>query len=666
MRESVTIAFLSLSVALGALSVPGAMAASSGIQSEALGGRLFKGKVSFQLVKAEELMMQRKYEEADQIFRQQLHRDPKNIDALDGLAMTLAMQFKLDGANEQFEKVLALDPTNAFAHAGKAMVMLNRLQSSSQTVITNKDAILSQAEAEARLAVQHDPELQHAHYTLGMILKEQGRLPDAYSEFQEAVKADPEYAGGYAGLGMVDLMQDRLPDATVNFRKAISLNSGNSTAHYGLGEVLLKQGQADEAIKELNTALYQFPNSAPVHLALGKAYESQGNTTAALKSYERAALIKPELKEAYARMAALHVALGKGCQQQNNTVGALKEYKQAILIDPYNPVPYLSMADLREARGDLELAIAEMRSGLELNPNEASLRQRVAENLLKLDKLDDAIKEYQGALQRQPDNIACVDGLTRALYLKAQKQSQGAFVFSNDYETAAATLQRAIRIRPNDMQLRLAAAKIRALAGKPVDLSKVGQPTNDPERIAYAEALLAQNKFQESSEQMHDVIAHANSPDQLLAVADLSLMIKDLDSADAAYKKAASMEGQSERAGRGLAQVSKAREESRRQDTLGADLAKRKQLASAVDSFRLAISNNPRMADARRGLAEAEQRLSPDSPPALRDVSIQYRAYLSLATDLPQKQREKLTQKIAKIDAKAQKLETKLNVAKRP
>lgn len=661
MKGSIIATFLSLSIAVGASS-SFAATRGSGIPAEFPNGRLFKGKVNYQLTKAENLMMSRHYDDAAKIFRAQLRRDRRNVDALAGLGMVLALQFKLDAADEQFEKALFLSPSNPAAHVGKAMAGLNRLQSSSQTMINQRESTLQRAEEEARLAVQNDPTMPLAHYTLGMVLKEQGKNSDAFNEFQQAVTTDPQFSAGYSGMGMIQLAENRIDEASTNFRRAILLNSSNSTAHYGLGEVLLQQNSLDAAIKELNTALYQFRNSAPVHMSLGKAYEAQGNNLAALKYYERAALIKPELKEAYTRQANLHIALGKQLLAQNNTVGALKEYRQAQLIDPYNPEPYLKTADMRESRGDLELAIAEMRSGLELNPNEPSLRYRVAENLLKLDKLDDAIREFQSVLSNNPANSAAVNGLTRALYLKAQKDTQGAFAFSNDYEKAVDTLDRAIKLHPEDMQLRLAAAKIRAMSGAPVDLSKVGQPTNDPERIAYAEALLATNKFDESAQQMRDVISHTTAPEQLFAVADLALMIKDYDSAKAAYDKARSA-GSHDRAARGLASVGKSVEEARRNATLGADLAKRKQLASAVDNFRLAIAGNPRLSSARYDLAEAEQRLSPKSPEALRDAATQYRAYLSLNPNLIPKQRERVTKKIQSVETRATKLEQRLAIA---
>ena len=79
-------------------------------------------------------------------------------------------------------------------------------------------------------------------------------------------------------------------------------------------------------------------------------------------------------------------------------------------------------------RGDLELSIGELRSGLEMMPNNPDLHLRVADSSLKLEKLDDAIKEYNTVLGNTPGNSAAAKGLTSAYYLKANKEAGGAFL----------------------------------------------------------------------------------------------------------------------------------------------------------------------------------------------------------------------------------------------
>lgn len=580
------------------------------------GGSTLKGRIDRDVAMGDELMLKGKYADAADLYREAINRNSKNVPAIVGLGMALGKQFKLDGAQEQFDKALELDPNNAMAHSGLGMVALNRLQSSSMTYARNRDSMLKQAETECRTALNIDPSMPEAHYTLGQVYKEEGNLEAAVNEFQAAVQSDPNYSEAYAGLGMTKLMQGSLAEASSAFHRASQLNSGNSTAHYGMGRVLLAQGRIDEALKELNISAYQFPNSAPLHLALGQAYSAQGNNNA-----------------------------------------ALKEYRQSIGIKPENPDAYLGIADIRESRGDLELSIAELRSGIEMMPNNIDLHMRVANEDLQLEKLDDAIKEYTTVLNSNPGSADAAKGLTRAYYLKAQKEATGAFIVSNEYEEAQRYIDQAVQMNPNDMELRLAQMKLRSMSGAPVDLSSVGPPSNDGERVAYAEALLAQNRFQESRDQMGQVITNANNVRQCFAVGDLALMIHDLDSAEAAYRKAEGFPGGQARAKRGLTLTAKSREEARQDLTLAQDLARKRQLASAVDKYHAAIFENPRVPDSRIGIAQTLERLSPKTAVDFREAAIQWRAYVALELGMPPKEKQKYERRATDDDARAFKME---------
>lgn len=580
--------------------------------------KLFKGKVSIEASRGEQALVAGKYDDAANAFRKALNKNSKDTAALTGLGFALAVQFKLDGADQQFTKALSVDPKYPLAHVGKAFVTLNRLQSSNMTIIKQKASMLANAEAECQKALQYDPGLPEAYAALGMVQKEEGKINEAIASFGKAIDGDPKFGKAYSQRGVAELQANNLAAAESDFKEAIRLRSSDSTAHYGLAKVYLAQGNADAALKELNTALYQNPNSGPVQTALGDAYRMQKNYNAAIAAYQKAILIKSENEQAY-----------------------------------------LNLSDIREERGDLELALSELRSGLELNPNDVPLHMRVGDIALKLEKTDDAIKEYTTVLQIQPGNADAVKGMTRGYVLKAQKDAMGAFFLSNNFEQAEGMIQQAIKMNPNDMELRLVDAKFRAMSGKQVDLSTIGTPTNDPERIAYAEALTAQFRFDEAAQQMQTVINNSNDSKQLLAVADISLMDRDLDSAQAAYTKASSLPDASARAKRGLDQVAKARDNARQELTFANDLARKKQLASSIDKYRNAAYLNPRLADAHFGLAEALKKFFPKNPPSLREAAQHYRAYISLSPTMPEKEREKINKMADKLIEKAYKIERK-------
>ncbi|MBX9669040.1 MAG: tetratricopeptide repeat protein [Candidatus Obscuribacterales bacterium] len=561
---------------------------------------------------ADKLLSQGKYSDAEETFREALVSNPGDVNSMAGLGIALAKQFKLDGADEMFERVLRQDPNNSLAYAGKATIILNRLQSSSGTIRSNKESFLKQAEEYSQQAVRLSPASAEAHFTLGQTYKEQGKDDQAASEFRTAISLDPQHSNAYNQLGHIKLLQNSLAEAQENFTRSIDLNSGNSSAHFGLGATLLKEGRVDEAIKELNTSLYQFPNSWPVRIALGEAYQRQGNE-----------------------------------------VAALKEYQQSILIKPENAEPYLRIADIRENRGDLELAIADLRSGLTQMPYNIDLRQRIADLALKLEKADDAIKGYRTILQMSPNDNRAVKGLSQALYLKAQKAAVGALLASNDYEAALKTLDEAIKLNADDMELRLSQAKLMSLSGTKPDLAKLGTPQNDGEKVAAAEALMAQGNFQQCSQYMQEVIGRLNDSKQSFAVGDVALMIKDLDDAEAAYKKAQSLSGSPDRVQRGLNEVTRLRKSAVDDTKVADELAKKNQWDGALDRYRQAVAVNPKYADARVGLARALEKKKKPSSANLAESAMQYENYLVLKTDLPTKDAEKMRQQIGKLREKS-------------
>jgi len=604
--------------------LPGITQPATGTTTPAYQNQILTGKIKSDIIPAEQLMSQGRYSEAEEMFRELLVNNPADLAATVGLGTALAKQFKLDGADDMLDRVLKSDPNNALAFAGKANVILNRLQSSSGTIRDNRDSYLRQAEDYARRATALAPASGEAHFTLGQVYKEEGRLEDASQELRTAVSLDPQHSQALSTLGMLKLDQGSLAEAAENFKRAINISSSNSTAHFGLGSVYLRQGQVDDAIKELNTSLYQFPNSWPVRMALGDAYAQQGNQ-----------------------------------------VAAIKEYQLSILIKPENAQPYLKISDIRESRSDLELALADLRSGLSQIPYDIDLRQRIAEICLKLEKADDAIKGFRTILQMSPNNPQAVKGLSQGLYIKAQKAAVGALLASNDYEAALKSLDEAIKLSPDDFELRLAQAKLMSLAGAKPDLSKMGEPQNNGEKLAYAEALMAQGEFQKATDLMKTVVNSVSDPKQAFAVADVAMLNKDLDNAEAAYRKAITLSGAPERAQRGLDEVARLRKASKDDVIVADELFKKNQLDGAIDRYRHAVSTNPTLADARLGLAKSLEKMQKANSTMLMESAEQYHNYMSLNPNQPMKEAEKMRQNIAKLKDKAAKLAEKESKNKR-
>ncbi len=221
-------------------------------------GQVLSGRVKTDLIPAEKLLAEGKYAEAEGLFREILVANPTDMLATVGLGTALAKQFKLDSADSLFDRVLITDPNNAQAYAGKSTIILNRLQSSSGSIRANRDSMLKLAEDDAQRACALAPAMAEAHYSLGAVLKEEGKLDQASSEFRNALNFDPQHAYALSGLGQIKLDQGSLSEAEANFKSSINVNSGNSSAHYGLGATYAKERQS--SMMPSKSSIFRFIN----------------------------------------------------------------------------------------------------------------------------------------------------------------------------------------------------------------------------------------------------------------------------------------------------------------------------------------------------------------------------------------------------------------------
>jgi tetratricopeptide (TPR) repeat protein len=623
----------------GQAAVPGGQVAVPGGPTATPGGQAMSGEagtsdneseaatenkpapnIKGQLMTAGQLMVDGKYADAADVYQQALTLVPSNVDALAGLGMALGRQQKLDDADTQFDKVLELDANNAVAHCGKAMIFLSRLANVPESDKKARAAFLKQAGRECNKALDADSRVVEAHYLLGKVYREEGRLDRAEQAFSGAVKLDPHYANAWAALGMAQVQAGKLSQAAENLKKATDISPHNSTAYFGLGQMYMKQGQVDRAVREFNMSVYNNPNNEPVHIALGKAYEMQGDN-----------------------------------------VAAVKEFQEAVKIKPDDPDAYLCLSGNYLARGDADTALAKLRQGLQGLPNDPGLHMAIADAGLKAGKISQAIVDYEVVLTSQPGNADAALGLLRAFYVRSLKESMGGFARSSEYDRAKSLINNAGKEAPADLSFRYAAAGMSALSGQLPSLEQIGPPKTDTDRIALAEALLAEHKFRDADDELRRAINDASNVKEALHLADLAISMSALDSAESAYRKALTYVNGDTRARQGLDAVNKMRQTAHDDYSQGDELLRHKMFIQSAEKFRSAVCGDPRNAEARHGLAESLERLTfsqpADTARNYREAISQYKVYLQLTPSIPAKVQEKFTRKISRLDDQARKLE---------
>ena len=188
--------------------------------------------------------------DAAALFNEALQRDPKDAQAMLGLARLSADGFD-DLAVSWVQKALAIDPKLAPAHELLADLALE----------DNQPGV---AAREADLALQLDPMALDAMALRAVIEILAERSPDEWWARIEAVNAG--YGPGYALAAGHLILNRRYEDGVALYRKALQVSPKLWSARSQLGINLMRLGQAEEARQQL-TQCYQngYRNDATVN-----------------------------------------------------------------------------------------------------------------------------------------------------------------------------------------------------------------------------------------------------------------------------------------------------------------------------------------------------------------------------------------------------------------
>jgi tetratricopeptide (TPR) repeat protein len=565
-------------------------------------------------------MVKGDYASAADEFKLVVAAEPDNVEALAGLGMALGRQYKLDDADTQFDRVLALQPNNPVAHCGKAMVLLYRVEKNQLGAMSRHDA-LHQAGRECNKALDADPRVVEAHYLLGTVYKEEGRFDLAIQAFSGAIHLDPHYVRAFNMLASVQFQKGNLAEATESYKEAINVFPKNSAAHLGLGEIYMKEARYEDAMNELNAALAINPNSVAAHIAMAKALESRGNSAAAIREYEQVIKLKPDEAEAYAAISQLH-----------------------------------------ESQGEYNAAVDQLQVALKSSPQDRALRERLADDLLQLDRVDDALKEYRTLTAANPSDLAAEIGLTSAYYAKVLRLSGPLVSATPEFQADAQRLaQTAKAAKPTNQGLLLADAVMKSLAGQTPDMTFLLTPSTLPTRLLYGELLLTQGKFSEADNIFAQAAINSTSADDVMDIAEFTLVARALDSADVAFRRAVTFVSKEQRGRHGLQVVGAIRDDANQCLASATVQANAHQYQAAVDKYRAALAANPRLGQAHLGLAEALEKVAQNSQNPLadvRDALFQYKLYLAVSPGLMMREHDKVQKRINKLEEISQRQET--------
>lgn len=267
----------------------------------------------------------------------------------------------------------------------------------------------------------------------------------------------------------------------------------------------------DKVLPDLQRIVELDDKFGQAHLLIAELQAREGgDIEAARRAVERAVLALRSDPRGQAEALVLRAQLQPSAEQR------LADYNRAIELDPENPELWQARALFHLEQGEADKAIADFENLIGKEGDNVMARLAMAEVLLNLGRLDEAQRQIDTILERQPMAIA----LTLRARLSAAK---------GDLEQAVKDLDEALKQEPGNPALLLLRARLyyaegrNALALRDVDEIRGLRPDLAEILELRGAILAALGKFDEAAREIATLLR--DNPDNILVRLQLAIYL---------------------------------------------------------------------------------------------------------------------------------------------
>ena len=243
-----------------------------------------------------------------------------------------------------------------------------------------------------------------AYYVLGLVRRDQNRLPEASRSLEEAARRSPaSRTAAREALAEVYGLEGEHTKAINELEALAALDAARADRLIAVGLAQARAGREDAAVITLGHAVDRFPDAPQAYAALGHVW-----LTAAQRRGDRVALNKAleALQQAASRFDAssdTFAELGRAWSLAGDLQAAERALRQAVARLPVSPDAYLQLADVTVRDGRIQDArdallkyatlVGDEKPLAEVSARIAELSMRLGEPALAVRWFDRAIDE---------------------------------------------------------------------------------------------------------------------------------------------------------------------------------------------------------------------------------------------------------------------------------
>jgi tetratricopeptide (TPR) repeat protein len=270
-----------------------------------------------------------------------------------------------------------------------------------QAVVAAKTGRTALAIRLLRELLSVDPKSVEAWNELATQLRMAGRTAESITASEQAIQLRANDVSAHNNLGLCHLAQRRLPDAAASIERAIAAAPATAALHLNLGFIRQRQGQNRDAADSYRAAVALAPNYAEAHARLGQVLLMQGQRDKALECFQHAAsMIPANSPEAGLQIAGILLAV-------NQVESAEDLLRRVVTHNPKSGLARLHLGRVLQQRGLFADAISNFEGALNLQPELLTAWLGIA----TCDKVTDRalVQRLTTALRQQTRNVETAD-----------------------------------------------------------------------------------------------------------------------------------------------------------------------------------------------------------------------------------------------------------------
>jgi tetratricopeptide (TPR) repeat protein len=315
-----------------------------------------------------------------------------------------------------------------------------------------------------------------AHFVEGMVFEENGEMDKALEAYRKVLNVDPGQSELASRVAALLIQQEDFPQAIDVLKDAIKANPNDAEPYHQLAYIYAKYlKKTDQAVDYANRAIALNPRDIEAYQRLCEIELAAGQEQKALDALERATKVRSDDAGFWTRLGKLYAAVlfKPDSQPKPDELKRVNEiFKEAAENAKDDPAILKDVADYYASSQQLKEAIPLYLRVIELQPDDANAREKLATGFILTDQRGKAVELLEQIIKEHPEKYQPYDLLAQVLDDEARSLQR-----ENRLEEArakfakvAANYEQSLLINPNHAGTYLRLAEL--LLG----------PLKDPER----------------------------------------------------------------------------------------------------------------------------------------------------------------------------------------